>query len=508
MKPLPPTIFSTIMSVGILLTGSLTTASLAQPAESEPVDEITIIGSRHDTDAHAMVVPVEILDRDALISLPDTDTDSILARLVPSYNVNQQSIDDEASFVRPANLRGLPADATLIFVNGKRRHKSSVITFLGGGISDGSHAVDLASIPAIALERVEVLLDGASAQYGSDAVSGVINFVLRDDDSGGQFVASYGQYSAGDGAKSSLGLNVGMPLGNSGSLNLSAETYSQDRTSRVIQRSDAQGLIDAGNMHVAQPYAQTGWGNTETSDDYKFLANAKVDLNDNNQLYGFVNIAERSVNGGFYYRNPHTRSGVFKGPVDDAGTPGDTSDDINTIRVVSLDGSDGCNHIPIVNNAPDSDALAAVQASDNCFSYYEVFPGGFTPNFTGEVEDLAVVVGLKGALKNDWEYDLGLSYGNHKISYFLRNTINPQLAHEYALGNLITDFNPGGHEEEDLIVTLDFIGEMNGLGQPINVAYGIEYRQEEYSIIAGDPNSFFVYEDEDGEDELEETDLD
>lgn len=479
----------------------------AEPGDDQAIEEITVIGSRHKTDNTRTIAPVDVLEADTLTRLADSDMDNIISRLVPSYNVNQQSLDDESTFVRPANLRALPADATLIFVNGKRRHKSAVITFLGGGLSDGSHAPDLASIPSIALQRVEVLLDGASAQYGSDAVAGVINFVLKNSDSGGQFLARHGEYKAGDGQKTTLAYNIGLPLGATGALNLSAETYRQKSSVRAVQRDDAKALLAAGNTHVAQPYVQPAWGQPDISDDYKFLANAEYELNNGHEVYGFANLAQRTVNGGFFYRNPHTRSRVFKGPVDDNGTADDASDDVPTILVVSLDGSDGCSHIPIVNNVPDATALAAVQASDNCYSFYETFPGGFTPNFAGEVEDMALAFGLRGTLYDDWDYDLGLSYGNHKITYFLQNTINPQLAHEYAAGRLITDFNPGAHEEKDLTVTLDIAGALDGFAWPVSLAYGLEYRNEEYVIVAGGENSWLVYEDANGVNALAEQGL-
>ena len=484
----PQKLFLSLASVALI--AAPFAQAQTQTQTQKEVEEIIIVGSRHKVNPLESAVPIDLIEKDALMRLPDADMDNVISRLVPSYNVNQQSVDDEATFVRPANLRGLPPDSTLIFVNGKRRHRSSVITVLGGGLSDGSHAPDISSIPIIALERVEVLLDGASAQYGSDAIAGVINFVLKDDAEGGHFSARYGQYTAGDGAKTTLGYNIGLPLGHAGALNISAETYRQDRSLRVIQRDDAQALIDAGNMHVPQPYAQTSWGQPVVKDDYKFLANMKLPLNGQNELYGFVNLAARTVDGGFYYRNPHTRSGVYKGPKE----PNDT------IRVVALDGvAASCSHIPIINNAPDPAALAAVQADDNCYSFYETLPGGFTPSFIGEVEDLALVAGWRGQMDNDWTYDLALSYGKHEIAYFLNNSINPQLAHEYARGNHIRDFNPGGHAEEDITLTLDFTGATTRFGLPIDVAYGFEYRNEEYTIIAGDKNASFVYADAQGD---------
>ena len=125
-------------------------------------------------------VPIDVIEGKALRNYGVRDLNSLLRATVPSYNVNQQPLSDAATLVRPANLRGLPPDSTLILVNGKRRHRGSIITLLGGGLSNGSHAPDIAAIPAIALKRVEVLRDGAAAQYGSDAIAGVINFVLKD----------------------------------------------------------------------------------------------------------------------------------------------------------------------------------------------------------------------------------------------------------------------------------------------------------------------------------------
>ena len=258
------------------------------------------------------------------------DMNSLLRATVPSYNVNQQPIGDAATLVRPANLRGLPPDSTLILVNGKRRHRGSVLTFLGGGISDGSHAPDLASFPAIALKRVEVLRDGAAAQYGSDAVAGVMNFVLKDAPDSGTVEARWGKYYAGDGDSSSIAANLGMPLDlpfiQSGFANFSFEYGASDWTDRSIQRDDAQGLINAGNKDVQlsqytrKPNAMV-WGAPEVQYDYKLFGNLGMKLNSKAELYGWGNYAQRKIEGGFYYRNPNTRSGVFDGPVvDDDGS--------------------------------------------------------------------------------------------------------------------------------------------------------------------------------------------
>ncbi len=178
---------------------------------------LQVVGSRvAGRSAQDSLVPVDVIQGEDLQTYGIRDMDSLLSATVPSYNVNQQPISDAATLVRPANLRGLPADSTLVLVNGKRRHRASVITFLGNGISDGSQAPDVSVIPAIALDRVEVLRDGAAAQYGSDAIAGILNFRLREDREGLTVQTSYGQNYHGDGDKVNVAANLGLPLTDSG----------------------------------------------------------------------------------------------------------------------------------------------------------------------------------------------------------------------------------------------------------------------------------------------------
>ena len=243
-----------------------------------------------------------------------------------------------------------------------------MITWLGGGISDGAHAPDVSSIPALALDRVEVLRDGASAQYGSDAIAGVINFVLRDERGGGTMETRWGQHYEGDGGALTVAGHVGLPL-SGGFLNLSGEFREGDPTSRSVQRADAQGLVDAGNAAVRQPAVQI-WGVPEVRDDFKLFANAGLELGAGSELYAFGNWSQRTVESGFFFRNPHTRGGVFRG-------------DGGTIKVADLsaDGASGnCPTIPVVDNVADAGAIAAVASNPDCFSFIELFPGGFTPN--------------------------------------------------------------------------------------------------------------------------------
>ena len=192
-------------------------------------------------------VPVDVISADELQKNGAQDMVSMLASMVPSFNVNRQPIADAATFIRAANLRGLPPDNTLILVNGKRRHRASVIAFIGGGIADGSQGPDVSVIPTIALKQVEILRDGAAALYGSDAIAGVINFVLKDMPEGGIFEAKYGQFYQADGDTVQFSANIGVPLTDTGFVNFSFEWKEQDPTSRSVQRDDALALIAAGN---------------------------------------------------------------------------------------------------------------------------------------------------------------------------------------------------------------------------------------------------------------------
>ena len=478
--------------------------SLAQDAAGQDTDvikleEVIVVGSRVPTrSAHDSPVPVDVIEGKDMRNYGVRDMNSLLRATVPSYNVNQQPIGDAATLVRPANLRGLPPDSTLILLNGKRRHRGSVLTFLGGGISDGAHATDLASFPAIALKRVEVLRDGAAAQYGSDAVAGVMNFQLKDAPDSGSAEARWGQYYAGDGATNSIAANLGVPLDlpfiQSGFANFSFEYGTSDWTDRSQQRGDAQGLINAGNRHVVSsqytrsPNAMV-WGAPEVQYDYKLFGNFGMDLNSKTELYGWANYAQRKIEGGFYYRNPNTRGGVFAGgEADHDNDP--TTEKIPTVKVANLDPSQG--DCPIVPANPAADYADVIEdLPSNCFMFNEKFPGGFTPFFGGTVRDWSVAGGIRGDV-SDWHYDFSAVLGQHSTDFFMRNTINPQLAS--MRNNIPTTYNPGMYTETDHVFNLDLSRSLQTamLPSPLNVGIGLEYRVEQFEVTAGGENSWFT----------------
>ena len=351
--------------------------STASDEEVTALGTVSVLGSRTKPRTEASsAVPIDILDGEEFHSQPSVDVLDKLRTLVPSFNVSTIPIDDAATLVRPANLRGLPPDNTLVLVNGKRRHRAAVITFLGHGLSDGSQGPDISVFPSLALEQVEVLRDGAAAQYGSDAIAGVINFGLKRLDHGGTVEAFAGEYYEGDGFTQQYSAQVGLPLSARGFATLTAEWRSADPTSRSVQRDDAAAAIAAGYPDVPDP-AQI-WGSPEVNEDFKFVANMGYS-GDTVDTYLFGNYARRDVTGGFYYRDPTTRAGVYSNDGGQTLLVGSLSG--GTCPTIALRDADG-NLLPYAGVGAAVDALP-----EDCFTFLSQLPGFFTPRFGGEMED-------------------------------------------------------------------------------------------------------------------------
>ena len=469
------------------------------PTSRAPVEEIVVVGSRRAPRSAAdTVAPVDVIGGTDIANQASSDISDLMRVIVPSYNVNTQPISDAATIVRPANLRGLSPDNTLVLLNGKRRHRASVISFLGGGIADGAHGPDIGVFPSIGLKQVEVLRDGASSQYGSDAIAGVINFVLRDDREGATLEAKWGSTFRGDGDNLRLGGNWGLPLGAAGFVNFSGEFIESDPTDRSVQRDDAQALIDAGNTAVQDIRVNTIttevtqiWGQPEVRDDYKLFVNSAMPFGSAVEAYGFGNIASREVEGGFFYRNPTNRGGVYQGPLVNPDNGEADPDGVPSVLVgdLSVDDEGDCPAgIPLTGPdmlIPDPDILADVSADDNCFSFVEMFPGGFVPRFGGITEDASAVIGARGELPfgNGLGYDLSFSYGDNKTKFFIINTVNASLG-----PNTPTSFFPGAYRQKDNNINLDFTYgvPMQALASDLFLSAGFEYRSETFEITKGD----------------------
>ena len=459
---------------------------------NELVEEIVTVGTR--TQARSTLestVPVQLFDQEEIESVAmATDLTDIVQRLVPSFNVSREPISDGASFMRPPFVRGLDSDKVLVLVNGKRRHKGALVR-LGGS---GTHGADISSIPVSALSSLEVLQDGASALYGSDAIAGVINFKLKENSDATTFSATVGEYTQG-GGDIRLSSNVGLPF-LQGFLSLSAE-YSDTRGTSRGKRYDlavggGSGLTPAQSAEVAVDTDGDGrldrfgpdslteirdsignlislvWGADGIPDDttpkYKEnLANpeqiwgeparedAKLSMNfgiplttellGQTELYGFGNWRDSESTGSFFYRRP----GVGQ---------------LNPVRLA--DGS--------IYNPRDR------------------FPGGFTPKFTGNINDISLIAGLRGENPQQLSWDVSLRYGSSQMSYDLNNTWNPSMGPSSP-----TSFKPGVLRSTDVSLNADFEWTLTAAWtSPVFMAFGYEYRRDGYEIQAGDSASHMV----------------
>ena len=292
MKVLPKKITTGVITLAVAATAGVG-SSYAQEAEGPLMEEIVTIGSRSSKARSAAdsPVPVDVISGDDFSALGNgADITDNLKTLIPSFTATPATGDGSA-FVRPTSLRGMSPDQTLVMVNGKRRHRSALVQFFAPAAGNGSHGVDVAMVPGIALKNVQVLRDGAAAQYGSDAISGVINFELKDANEGGEVQVQYGEFYEGE-ATTKVAANLGFSAGENGFVNVSLEHVDNDALSRGVIRPDAQALLDAGLAGVGAdspfgdaPFTQT-WGRPETSGTRLFV-NAGWELANGSEAYLF-----------------------------------------------------------------------------------------------------------------------------------------------------------------------------------------------------------------------------
>ena len=476
-------------------------------AEDALVEEIVTVGARAKARSVIdSVSAVDVISGSELTNQGDIDVTNLLRNSVPSYYVNDQPISDAGTMVRPAGLRGMAADHTLVLVNGKRRHRASVILWAAGGISDGAQGPDTSSIPGLALKNIEVLRDGAASQYGSDALAGVINFNLKDASEGGSIQVRAGEYGEGDGSMSYLSANFGLPLGANGFVNTTIEVGSSDETDRSVQRSDAATLIEDGYTGVPTPAMK--WGRPNVDNDMKLFINFGADLGNNTEMYGYANSTTKDIDGGFYFRNPTNRGGVYaltnKNGTDevdgvtytDAEKKALKADDFNELLVGAINGED-CSAFVVNSDRKTDETKAALAtaidgliANDNCFNFNETIPGGFTPRFGGSITDQAFLFGLRGEMANGLGWDVSSYYGINEADFFINNTVNASMGAATP-----RDFDPGLYRQVETSLNADFTYSMS---EAVSLAFGAEYRVEEFTIGAGDEASSTagVYKDQ------------
>ena len=475
------------------------TSEMTAEADVAELEIVVVVGTRaKPRSVLDSAVPIDIVSNEAFEKQGGADLPDLLRTLVPSYNVNTQPISDASTVVRPANLRGLAPDHTLVLVNSKRRHRAAVIHWLGNGLSDGSQGPDLAPIPAIALQQVEVLRDGASAQYGSDAIAGVMNFRLKDNYEGGSIEFKPGIYQFGDGRQFALAGNIG--LGNPDAwTSLSIEYGGADPTIRSVQRTDAINLINAGNFSVKDP-AQI-WGQPIIENDVKLFANYGATITDTIEFYGHANYASKRVEGGFYFRNPNTRNGVFSPNGKDhmllVGDLRGLTDEMEAWEARKAEAEAAgqeftelsphdADDIPITDHKPDPEKLQAVKNDPNLFNFQEMFPGGFTPRFGAFMWDSSVVIGVQGTALEETlgaplTWDLSGSFGRNHADFFIFNTVNASLGPDTP-----TYFDPGDYIQTDYNLNFDVTYPLSDM---VFLASGLEYRDEGFEIIEGERES-------------------
>lgn len=449
-----------ITAAVIAASGMISSSALAQDSESaSQLEEIIITGARgRPRTVSDSPVPVDVFDASTIESVSYTDTANILQTLVPSYNVDRAPISDGGTFVRSPTLRGLPTDKTLVLVNSKRRHRAALVS-IGGS---GTQGPDVATIPAAALQNVEVLRDGAAAQYGSDAIAGVINFILKENTEGGSLSIDTGEYAEGDGQSMTISGNFGLPLGDDGFISVSGQIEESDPTSRGEQYCESWFCVDPNHpdydpaasytQYTEDPTFQAGvpaanigfgdvvqpWG-SPNQEAMRVFVNSGYELDADTEIYAFASYSESETDGGFFYRYPEN------------GT------------IEYLREPDGSLYWPL-----------------------DKFPGGFTPRFFGEVIDFSLAAGMRGSLENGLTYDFSGRTGENEIQYTLKNTVNPSMGSASP-----TEFRPGDLINTETQFQADFTYEFDSsLSSPILLAFGTSYMDESYEVVEGEVSSY------------------
>ena len=438
-----------ISSVGFLnvekKVGNATKIDVVLTSGGQELKEIQIVGSRNTKRTVVnSAVPIDIISMKELTTQSGKiEINQLLQYVAPSFNANKQSGSDGADHVDPASLRGMGPDQTLVLINGKRRHQSSLIT-LYGTRGRGNTGTDLNAIPASAIKRIEILRDGAAAQYGSDAIAGVINIVLNDNvdeltgaitygafntDAPGNFLPgtantknfrldengngnSYGRNKVLDGNTVKVGANYGVALGKDGGfVNFTTEFFTKEK--------------------VLRPGFDFRKGFGEASmDSFNFTANMELPISEKTKFYAFA---------GKNYR--------------------------------------------------DTDAYAFTRNSGNANVVESVYPGGYTPRITSIINDNNMTAGIKTTTDSGWKVDISNTYGKNLFHYTIKGTENPSL-----LDASPTSFDAGGHSLSQNVTNFDFSKNYDTVLSGMNIAFGAEYRIEEYTIFAGQQGSYTTYD--------------
>jgi iron complex outermembrane receptor protein len=438
-------------TIGMLIAHS---AGAAGAGDSDALEQVVVTGTRvANRSALETAAPIDVIRNDQLQNLGVTEINQALAANLPSFNFPRPGLADGTDTVRPATLRGLAPDQTLVLVNGKRLHSAALVN-VNGTIGRGASAPDLNTLPSAIVQSVEVLRDGASAQYGSDAIAGVVNLRLREAREGGGTDLVYGwrdtnfdvltaappanaTWSAprelsrnrSDGETLTASIWKGMPLTDSGFLTVAAEYKDQEHTERGgwDQRAQYPVVNGAFDPREATFDRFNSWYGEPELDQKTLFANAGYDVSDSVALYGWASWQDRHSVGAGFYR-----------PAGDA------------------------------RNIPS------------------IYPDGFLPLIAADVTDYSAAVGTRWEL-GTWEMDASLGYGLNKMEFTIDHTLNRSIGPTSK-----TKFDAGGFDYDQLVLNISGVRpvELGAFASPLNIAVGLEARRESYSISSGEPDSY------------------
>lgn len=432
------------LSISVLMLGAVLVS--AQEVEKEKqIEDVVIVGNRNNKRTKIDTpVPVDIINIDKIQkSAPQTTVQDLLNYVIPSFNSVRQSSSDGTEHIDPVTLRGLGPDQVLVLVNGKRRHTTSLVNYQNT-VGNGSVGTDLSTIPVIAIDRIEVLRDGAAAQYGSDAIAGVINIILKKD-IGATASATYGISGRNDGETYQAGINYGTSLGKKDSyVSLSLQLNHRGKTTRTQNHNldiygdnfayDFADDPDAARALDDQKIRENGL----TRNDFNFqigdaqikqaqlFFNAEYPFNDQFKLYTFGGFSIKEGKGFGFRRLPSETSNIVE----------------------------------------------------------SIYPNGFQASLGSQIYDLSYAVGTKYNA-NNWLIDLSNTFGSNTFNYNVDNTNNASLGAKSP-----TSFYAGAHSFLQNTINLDVSKNLN----QFNIAFGGEFRFEQYQIKAGDEASYTQYD--------------
>ena len=418
-------------------TATVTKQAETKQAETKQADGlVTVTGTRGaPRSATTSLSPIDIISKEEIERVASAELVETIEQLVPSFSIQNLPALDATIFVRPAQLRNLSPDQTLVLMNGKRVHRSAMI--MNPSYGRAFQAPDLDQIAGSAVRSIDVLRDGASAQYGSDAIAGVVNITL-DDSPGTRAFAQYGQFYEGDGAGPKVGLHTGLKT-DQAFLAVTGEYSTVDMTSRS-QPGAAEIASRTAFPTVTFPSPAVNWGKPER-EAARFAFTSGLDLGAVD-LYAFGTYGQGQGQGDFNYRGP---AGAYA-------------------------------------------SVFATNAAFPGFSVLQVYPAGFTPHFISADRDYSLVSGLKTGLSSGLKLDFSVGVGSNRIRYGMSNSINASLGPASP-----TSFDDGGVKQTEYNINLDAsVPVAIGLSEPLTAAFGAEHREEHFSIQPGDPSSYAI----------------